>query len=128
GGQGAAGLLADLAHAHMAEIEPALGLGHQHPGPAQLDHGPPGFGTIAEGIALVAQCSQLGHGSVRGEEFPRRILEHALFFVQYQRHDSPRHSLPKPRMRLAMMFNWISEVPPSMELPLVRSHWLAIMP
>src|SRR5262249_58691412 len=66
--------------------------------------------AVAAGVAQLADALQ---GRPPGDELARRLLEELLLLGEHEVH--PRQS-GSPRTRLAMMFSWISEVPPSIVL------------
>src|SRR5438309_2415597 len=127
----------------MAEAEAAVRLVDEDAGEAQLGELLPQ--AVAEPVlaADVAPVAQLRRDrALRRHEIARGVAQHRLIVVEVKGHQtkSCRGSLGtsgcgglaqapgSSRIRFAMIPSWISLVPPSIELALVRSHSRAALP
>ena len=111
------------AHVGAAEL-----LRERDADPTQLGHLPPQLPGEPVGVVRVAECPHTAHGRALRREVGDRLGKKLLIFGEYELHDrlpAPRRrplQSGRPSTRLAMMLSWISEVPPSMELPRARSQ------
>src|ERR1700687_3513230 len=76
-------------------------------------------------ILAVAQGADAAQRRVVGHELASGLLQQRLFFGEDQFHGGDPEAATQsgsPNTRLAMMLSWISDVPPSIELPRERSQ------
>src|SRR6185369_8522457 len=108
---------------HRAETRTALRFGDEDAGEAQLGKLLPQRGAVTIGATGIAPMAQLRlDRALLGHERPDSVLQQAL--VVGQGHHAPGNL----KICLATMPSWTSDVPPSIELALVRSQSRAALP